>query len=126
MPTKSDPWKKPKDNAWIKVGALVVAIPASKVGHYFGYASGLPSADTHGNPETPFVATPHVITRIQVTGNGTRMIHVALAESVDKKEIVSRWECDFIHRWIPLPKKRNVKPRPKKVRASRFDRDEPV
>ena len=73
-----------------------------------------------------------VITKIETTGNGARMIHLALEE--DPTVVTAKWATELLGRdgwlgmesqWMPVPPKPRA-PRPKKERASRFDRDEPI
>jgi len=124
--SKSDPWKMPDNDLWIKEWARIVALPQSKLGPWFTTGTGLTSTARFGKePATPWEATVWVITRIEVTGNGTKMVH--LAREADPKDVTARWAVDLKRLWIPLPKKRAPrKPSVKKERTNRFDREDPI
>jgi hypothetical protein len=110
MPVKSDPWKKPKNDKWIKVGKRIVQ---------------------HGEGKDPRQAPVFVITKIEVTGNGAKMIHLAL--ETDPTVTTAKWATDlrggelswFSGHWIPVPPPPRA-PRAKKERTTRFDREDPV
>jgi len=107
MPEK-DPWKRPKTNAWIKIGKKIV----------------------FNNGRHPREAPVWIITKIETTGNGARMVH--LTADGDPDVVTAKWEAEILGRdtlsgvrWMPVPPKPRA-PRPKKERKSRFDREDPI
>jgi hypothetical protein len=107
MPVK-DPWKRPKTDTWLKEGARIV----------------------HNRGDHPRQSPVWVVTRIETTGNGTQMIHLASEE--DPKVVAAKWACDILGKnwlsrveWMPVPKPPRA-PRPKREPKSRFEREEPI
>lgn len=114
---KKDPWARPSHTNWIAVGKKVIPLPSNLV---FG-GGGMQVRKT--NPE-PRDMPVFVITRIETTGNGARMIHLALVESPDTT--TAKWQTELLRSWKPAPRNLPSKPRPKKERKSRFERESPV
>jgi hypothetical protein len=111
MPVKSDPWKRPKNDKWIKVGKRIVQ---------------------HKDGSDPRQAPVFVITKIEATGNGAKMVHLSL--EADPTLTTAKWATDLCGGtflsglsgfWIPVPPPPKP-PRPKKERTTRFDREDPV
>lgn len=112
-----DPWAKPTHTNWIAKGKKVIPLPANRV---FG-GGGVYTKKADPEPRDMPV---FVIVKIEATGNGARMIHLAL--EADPETTTAKWESDLKNAWRPAPRKLPTKPRVKKDRKSRFDRDEPV
>jgi len=110
MPVKSDPWKKPKNDKWIKVGKRVVQ---------------------QGKHTHPRLAPVFIILKIEVTGNGAKMVHLALES--DLTVTTAKWATELWGNtfgfgsgyWIPVPPPPRT-PHAKKERTTRFDREDPV
>jgi hypothetical protein len=123
MARTKDPWAAPKDEKWIAVGKEIIPLPPDKTpfGEVDWVCSKLP---TNPNPHDMPV---FVINDIQVTGNGTRMIHFHVVGSPQKK--AARWSIDIKNKWRPAPKPISDKPKKeKKVKAppTRFEREDVI
>jgi hypothetical protein len=98
---KRDPWAKPKDSSWIKLGAKIAPIPPSAIG--LGYSDWEPDSITRlPNKPTPRDMPTYVISKIEVTGNGTKM--VTLHREGDPSDGGCRWSSDLERKWRPAPK----------------------
>lgn len=110
MPEKPSPWKRPKNNSWIKIGKRVA----------------------HNRGKHPRESPVFIITKIETTGNGARMVHLALEE--DTTVVTAKWASDLLGggglgfgepQWMPVPPPPRA-PRLKKERKTRFEREDPV
>ena len=128
MPRKKDPWLAPLDESWIEVGKKIIPLPPNLAGSYSFSFGDSPSWSCSNLPANP---TPHdmpvfVISRIDVTGNGTRMVHFHLV--ADPRHGSAWWSKDIKSKFRPAPSPKRA-PRPKKPKPtplSRFDREDVV
>jgi len=129
MPRKKDPWESPSDDSWIAVGKKIIPIPQYKDLRLWSLdrvfevtdephwvSSNLPE-----NP-TPYDMPVFVISRIDVTSNGTRMVYFHLLSDSSKGTAV--WSKYIRQQFRPAPRPKSVKPKkPKPAPKSRFERD---
>ena len=111
MPEKKSPWRRPTTDTWIKVGKRIV----------------------NNRGKHPRQSPVWVITNIETTGNGARMVHLKLESDPETK--LARWASDLLGsawfnnslevQWMPAPPPPRP-PRPKPERKSRFEREAPV
>lgn len=114
-------WKVAKEPFEPKIGMRLIRLPNSLA--QWGFHTR-PSGDYE--PSTPWdpEVVVYVVTQIEVTGNGTKMVH--LTEENNPRSKLTNWWIEFKRLMTPQPRK--PKPRvkvvkPKPVPRSRFDRE---